>query len=72
MILDTAHHSAISTVDGNGVLFYAHLYVSLCQKALGNSAAAKLHITKTARDFSVKHYMGDVTRIYAERLQIGN
>lgn len=69
-VFDIVRHSTMSTVDGDGALFYAHLYVGLYEEALGNSKSAKLHITKAARDFRFKHYMSDVARIHTERPQI--
>ena len=71
-VLDVARRSAMSTVERDKALFYAHLYVGLYEEAIGKSEAAKLHITKAAHDFGFNHYMGDVARIHAERLQTGN
>ena len=53
----------------NTALFYAHLYMGLYLETLGNLKTAKFHINKAARDFRFEHYMGDVARVHAGRLQ---
>ena len=50
-------------------LFYAHLYVGLYFEALEDAERAKDHITKSAEEYSIGHYMWHVARVHAERLR---
>ncbi len=50
-------------------LFYAHLYVGLYHEAAGDAKAAKRHIDLAAGEFAQPHYMGDVARVHAKRLE---
>jgi lipoprotein NlpI len=50
-------------------LFYAHLYVGLYYESLGKPDQAKPHILEAANKYRIGHYMGDVARIHAERLE---
>lgn len=49
--------------------FYAYLYIGLYYEAIGNDAKARENILKAARDFDAEHYMGEVARVHAARLQ---
>ena len=69
-VLAAAESAPGSAVRRDAALFYAHLYIGLYHEALGNRVAAKLHITKAAREFHFEHYMGDVARVHAERLEV--
>ena len=50
-------------------LFYAHLYVGLYHESNGKAELARPHILAAANQYRIGHYMGDVARIHAERLQ---
>lgn len=50
-------------------LFYAHLYVGLYYESQGKAELAKPHIDDAAGKYRITHYMGDVARIHAERLE---
>ena len=50
-------------------LFYAHLYVGLYQDLVGEAAEALSHITRAVEDYPISHYMWDVARIHAKRLE---
>lgn len=50
-------------------LFYAHLYVGLYHESSGKPDLARPHILAAANKYRIGHYMGDVARIHAERLQ---
>jgi lipoprotein NlpI len=45
-------------------LCYAHLYLGLYAEALGDTAKAKAHMLKAAKDYAMKHYMGEVARVH--------
>jgi peroxiredoxin len=45
-------------------LCYAHLYLGLYAEAVGDAAAAKAHILKSANDYAMKHYMGETARVH--------
>jgi lipoprotein NlpI len=50
-------------------LFYAHLYLGLYYEATRNAKKAAEHIKLAATDFLLEqHYMGDVARVHAARL----
>ena len=49
-------------------LFYAHLYLGLYHEATGNTRRAREHITRAARDYADRHYMGDVARVHLQQL----
>ena len=53
----------------NRQLFYAHLYVGLYHEALGEETEARRHLVLAADRYPVKHYMGDVARVHADRLR---
>lgn len=50
-------------------LFYAHLYLGLYHEAMGDEAQARRHLVLAADRYPVKHYMGDVARVHADRLR---
>ena len=66
-----ARKTTRSVAHEDTALFYAHLYMGLYLETLGNLKAAKFHINKAARDFRFEHYMSDVARVHAGRLQDG-
>ena len=43
---------------------YAHLYLGLYYEALGDNAKAKDHILKSAIDYAIPEYMGEVARVH--------
>ena len=45
---------------------YAHLYLGLYHEALGDTAKAKLHMTKAAGEFRQDHYMGKVAQVHCK------
>ena len=45
-------------------LCYAHLYLGLYFEALKDEAKAKEHMLKSARDFTMDHYMGETARVH--------
>ena len=45
-------------------LCYAHLYLGLYYEAKGNAKKSLEHITKSAVDHSMPHYMGEVSRVH--------
>ena len=45
-------------------LCYAHLYLGLYYEAMGNAKKSYEHITKSAVDHSMPHYMGEVSRVH--------
>lgn len=45
---------------------YAHLYLGLYHEALGDTAKAKLHMTKAAGEFRQEHYMGKVAQVHCK------
>ena len=49
--------------------FYAHLYLGLYHEALGEESEARRHLVLAAERYPVKHYMGDVARVHADRLR---
>ena len=53
----------------NRQLFYAHLYLGLYHEALGDETEARRHLVLAAERYPVKHYMGDVARVHADRLR---
>ena len=68
-VLAAAKGASWSSARRDTALFYAHLYIGLYHEALGDRDAAKRHIAKAAREFRFEHYMGDVARVHAERLE---
>lgn len=50
--------------DRRNQLCYAHLYLGLYYEALKDEAKAKEHMLKSARDFSMDHYMGETARVH--------
>jgi len=50
-------------------LFYAHLYIGLFHEAEGNAEQARKHIRLAADEHKIGHYMWDVARLHAERLE---
>ena len=50
-------------------LFYAHLYLGLYHEATGDEAEARRNLVLAAERYPVKHYMGDVARVHADRLR---
>ena len=53
----------------NRQLFYAHLYLGLYHEALGDESEARRNLVLAADRYPVKHYMGDVARVHADRLR---
>ena len=53
----------------NRQLFYAHLYLGLYHEALGDESEARRNLVLAAERYPVKHYMGDVARVHADRLR---
>ncbi len=53
----------------NRQLFYAHLYLGLYHEALGDETEARRNLVLAAERYPVKHYMGDVARVHADRLK---
>lgn len=53
----------------NRQLFYAHLYLGLYHEALGDETEARRNLVLAAERYPVKHYMGDVARVHADRLR---
>jgi thiol-disulfide isomerase/thioredoxin len=45
-------------------LCYAHLYLGLYAEALGETEKAKSHMLKSAKDYAMKHYMGETARVH--------
>ena len=45
-------------------LCYAHLYLGLYYEALKDTAKAKEHMLKSAKDYSMDHYMGETARVH--------
>lgn len=45
-------------------LCYAHLYLGLYYEALKDTAKAKEHMLKAARDYSMDHYMGETAKVH--------
>ena len=45
-------------------LCYAHLYLGLYFEALKDTAKAKEHMLKAAKDYSMDHYMGETARVH--------
>ena len=70
-VLTAAGRAGGSPTRRDAALFHAHLYIGLYHEALGNRESAETHITKAARDFRFEHYMGDVAKVHAKRLQAG-
>ena len=50
--------------DRRNQLCYANLYLGLYYEALKDEAKAKEHMLKSARDFSMDHYMGETARVH--------
>jgi lipoprotein NlpI len=53
-------------------LFYAHLYLGLYYEVGGDRPKARMHITKSADDYPINHYMGDVARVHRDLLKKEN
>jgi len=53
----------------NRQLFYAHLYLGLYHEALEDETEARRNLVLAAERYPVKHYMGDVARVHADRLR---
>ncbi len=68
-VLEAARAGSPSANELNNRLFYAHLYLGLYFEAIGDAAAAREHIFKSAAEFSADHYMGDVARSHAAVLR---
>ena len=47
-------------------LCYAHLYLGLYYEALKDTAKAKAHMLKAAKDYSMDHYMGETARVHVK------
>ena len=47
-------------------LCYAHLYLGLYFEALKDTAKAKGHMLKAAKDYSMEHYMGETARVHVK------
>ncbi len=47
-------------------LCFAHLYLGLYEEALGHAESAKAHLVKSAVDYAMPHYMGQVARVHCE------
>ena len=45
-------------------LCYAHLYLGLYFEAMKDTAKAKEHMLKAAKDFRMDHYMGETARVH--------
>jgi lipoprotein NlpI len=45
-------------------LCYAHLYLGLYFEAMKDEAKAKEHMIKSAKDYSMDHYMGETARVH--------
>lgn len=45
-------------------LCYAHLYLGLYFEAMKDEAKAKEHMVKSAKDYSMDHYMGETARVH--------
>ena len=45
-------------------LCYAHLYLGLYYEAMKDEAKAKEHMLKSAKDYSMDHYMGETARVH--------
>lgn len=45
-------------------LCYAHLYLGLYYEALKDEAKARQHMIKSAKDYSMDHYMGETARVH--------
>ncbi len=45
-------------------LCYAHLYLGLYFEAMKDETKAKEHMIKSAKDFSMGHYMGETARVH--------
>lgn len=45
-------------------LCYAHLYLGLYFEAMKDEAKAKEHMLKSAKDYSMSHYMGETARVH--------
>jgi lipoprotein NlpI len=68
-VLAAANAGAPPEAERKARLFYAHLYLGLYYDALGDTKAAREHMTKAATEYRVGHYMGDVARLHAENLK---
>ena len=68
-VLEAVDAGAVSAAERIERNFYAHLYIGLFYEAAGQAAQAREHIEKAAGAFPVKHYMGDVARVHAQRLR---
>ena len=55
---------AVPEIRRRDALCFAHLYLGLYEEALGHAAEAKAHLLKSAVDYSMPHYMGQVARIH--------
>lgn len=45
-------------------LCYAHLYLGLYFEAMKDESKAKEHMLKSAKDYSMSHYMGETARVH--------
>jgi lipoprotein NlpI len=69
-VLAAANNSPPNRELHNQRLFYANLYIGLWYEAAGQADEAKKHILE-AQKHKIAHYMWDVARVHAERLQAG-
>jgi lipoprotein NlpI len=65
----TAARAAPANAEAGEPLFYAHLYLGLYYEATGDNSHAKAEILQAAERADQNGYMGDVARVYAERLR---
>ena len=63
-VIEAANAGSPTPDDLRNRLCYAHLYLGLYYEAKGNAKKSLEHITKSAVDHSMPHYMGEVSRVH--------
>ena len=63
-VLDAANAGDPAPDDLRNRLCYAHLYLGLYFEAKGDAKKSLVHIRKSAIDYAMPHYMGEVSRVH--------
>jgi arylsulfatase A-like enzyme/lipoprotein NlpI len=65
-VLDAANAGDPAPDDLRNRLCYAHLYLGLYFEAKGDAKKSLVHIRKSAIDYAMPHYMGEVSRVHLQ------
>ncbi len=66
-VLDAARESDSESLR-NQQLFYAHLYIGLYLESQQDAVGAKEHLRLAADRYRIDHFMGDLAKMHADRL----